>query len=143
MKKCMRKLMCLTLVVLLVASMTVPVTAEVVSGSKTGGTYNYEWTITLEPDYGRAAITATTAPTTVKVQVQIETYYDLTGTVFSYEPVTASGYVNVSATDYAEIEEINQVPVRTVVSGVKAIFWVNGKAINEGNYAGDWTNTPY
>lgn len=138
MKKAMRKMICMVLVGLLTVSTVVP--AMAVSESHTGSLndYNYTWTATYVDDYGLATINTNTVPTTVAAQVQIETYYGLMGTTFGHEPISSSGYATVTVVDNDTIEYINGVRVQATVSGLKAVFMVGNKTVEDGHYMGTW-----
>lgn len=138
MKKRMRTLMCLALVILLVVSITVPAMAVSESHSGVAGGYNYQWTATLETTYGTAQISTPTVPTSVTAQVQIETYYDLTGDRFGHDPHITTGYAGATAMDIDTLEEINGVPVRATVTGLKAAFKVGSHPVEDGHYMGTW-----
>lgn len=138
MKKAMRKAMCLVLMSIMTATMIVPALA--VSHSRTDAVngYNYQWTTTLETTYGMAQISTPTVPTSVTAQVQIETYYDLTGERFGHDPHITTGYAGTTAMDTDTLEEINGVPVRVTVTGLKAAFKVGGYPVEDGHYMGTW-----
>ena len=68
MKKCMRKLMCLALVVLLVASMTVPAMAAATTSTGAYGTIEFNWAVTCGTTTGTAEISITTGMSTVSAK---------------------------------------------------------------------------
>ena len=139
-EKRMRTLICLVLVVLLTASMAVPAMAETASGSNLTCSYPYAWTVEQTDVRGRAYIYTTAAPTHLTAQVQIETYYDLTGTRFGHEPISVTGYSAAIAIDDNIIEKINDVPVRAIVTGAKASFKVGQTQVLKEQLVGTWYN---
>lgn len=138
MKKKMRAFTALTLVGLLMATMTVPAMAETVNGSSANGPYPYSWTIVQDEQYGSAHIHTTSSPAYVTAQVQIQSYYYLTGTTFTHNPISTTGYTSTTAIDRDMIQEINGVPVEVNCTAVKASFNVAGYVITDGYYVGDW-----
>lgn len=95
MKKRIRKLMCLALVALLVATMTVPAMAEYVGSGQTASGNNFTVHVTCYETIGSAVI-STTIPTTVKAYVKNTLYNELNDLPGGSEDVS-TGYASATA----------------------------------------------
>ena len=95
MKKAMRKVMCLVLMSIMVATMIVP--AMAVSGITPSG-YAYRYSVTRTDTTGRAEVAITSAaPSSVTAYVKNEVYNELNN-MWIYPDARNTGYVTVSAT---------------------------------------------
>lgn len=133
MKKAMRKLMCVALVVLLVACMTVPAMAA--SGTGNAGGYNYTYTITRGDTEGVAQITTSAAPAEVRADVYNQFYYDLMDRQVQSWGGTSTGYVTTTATD-DNLVYVDNVLVRAQITCTCASFKVAGWWVAENIYEG-------
>ena len=137
MKKCMRKLMCLALVVLMVASMTVPVMAEEKGDSDTVGGYNYTWILSRGETDTYAKIYTSPVPTNVTAALTSQFYYDLEKARYESGENKVTGYSSSTATDN-NIISINGTLVKAEITAVKGAFWVGSYPITDGFYIGEW-----
>ena len=131
MKKITRRLICLTLVVLLVVACAI--TAMASSGRGTvisnGTKFPYTWSVYCTYSYGTASISTTDSPATVAVQAWNYLYNDLNKAYGNGDKADATGYGTASVTP-GKIFSINGVLVSgcTVVK-TTGIFYVAGEYV--------------
>ena len=98
MKKRIRKLMCLALVVLLVASMAVPAMAAAASGNGTYGMFTFTWTVTCNETTGTARISVSPTATSVTAYAKNTLYNSLNDITGESVEATSTSFATTTAT---------------------------------------------
>lgn len=134
MKKTARKLMCLALVMLLVATMAVPAMAKSEGTGKWNG-YTYDWYVECGNTHGIAQISSSGKPTYVKAYAECTLYYEeekAYGISYSGDPVSCYVTASVTAKNTFTYEG------REVTGTIKKTFgkfWVESENVVPGVYA--------
>lgn len=130
MKKAMRKVMCLVLMSIMVATMIVP--AMAVSGITPSG-YAYRYSVTRTDTTGRAEVAITSAaPSSVTAYVKNEVYNELNN-MWIYPDARNTGYVTVSATA-GNVKSIDGYLFDGILYTTIGDCWVAGTQVAVGVY---------
>ena len=130
MKKNARKLMCLALVVLLVATMAVPAMAVSSTGTGTYQTISYNWTVTCNETTGTASISVSPRVSTVTAYAKNSLYNRLNNLTGESREFQSSSFASTTATaDNLLILEENGYIFESEVTETTGRFFVGAEEV--------------